>query len=182
MCVSSCLVSSLFRILPHFLRLFSLLGCYYILHTIKHTYNHTYTDLPWRCFLSSSVDCDFFPVILLVFFCCCATTAVLHLYTHFPCLSILFLSNMLLADTLFSSLSPFIFAVTAAALFRCVSISVSSLCHADNYFALTLNLSNRAQIGTDSTQTIAVAFTATVVCEGHLLCTLCTNTPIRLIR
>lgn len=111
-----------------------------------HTYNHTYTDLPWRCFLSSSVDCDFFPVILLVFFCCCATTSVLHLYTHFPCLSILFLSNMLLADTLFSSLSPIIFAVTAAALFRCVSISVSSLCHADNYFALTLNLSNRALI------------------------------------
>lgn len=147
MCVSSCLVSSLFRILPHFLRLFSLLGCYYILHTITHTYNHTYTDLPWRCFLSSSVDCDFFSCYFArFFFCCCATTAVLHLYTHFPCLSILFLSNMLLADTLFSSLSPIIFAVTAAALFRCVSISVSSLCHADNYFALTLNLSNRALI------------------------------------
>lgn len=107
-----------------------------------HTYNHTYTDLPWRCFLSSSVDCDFFPVILLVFF----FAAALLPTTHFPCLSILFPSNMLLADTLFSSLSPIIFAVTAAALFRCVSISVSSLCHADNYFALTLNLSNRALI------------------------------------
>lgn len=82
---------------------------------------------------------------------------------------------MLLADTLFSSPSPIIFAVTAVALFRCVSILVSSLCHADNYFALTLNLSNSAQIGTGSTQTIAVAFTATVVCEGHLLCTY-TNT------
>lgn len=151
------------------------------------TRSHTHTITLTQTFLGGVSSLHpliaiFFPVILLVFFCCCATTAVLHLYTHFPCLSILFLSNMLLADTLFSSLSPIIFAVTAAALFRCVSISVSSLCHADNYFALTLNLSNRAQIGTDSTQTIAVAFTATVVCEGHLLCRLCTNTHIRLIR
>lgn len=119
--------------------------CWVVIIFCTRSHTHTYTDLPWRCFLSSSVDCDFF-LLFCSFFCCCATTSVLHLYTHFPCLSILFLSNMLLADTLFSSLSPIIFAVTAAALFRCVSISVSSLCNADNYFALTLNLSNRALI------------------------------------
>lgn len=146
MCVSSCLVSSLFRILPHFLRLFSLLGCYYILHTITHTHTITLTQTFLGGVSSLHPLIAIFFLLFCSFFCCCATTSVLHLYTHFPCLSILFLSNMLLADTLFSSLSPIIFAVTAAALFRCVSISVSSLCHADNYFALTLNLSNRALI------------------------------------
>lgn len=104
-----------------------------------HIHNHTYTDLPRRCFLSSSVDCDFFLLFCSFFFLLLCFTC-----THFLCLSILFLSNMLLADTLFSPLSPIFVAFIATALFRCVSISVASLCHADNYFALTLNLSNRA--------------------------------------
>lgn len=69
--------------------------------TRSHTDTHSYTDRPSFGVVSSlHTLIAIFPVILLVFF------ALLHLCTHFPCLSILFLSNMLLADTLFSSRSP----------------------------------------------------------------------------
>lgn len=157
--------------LPFLFVVFCLTFCGYfhcwvviIFCTRSHIHNHTYTDLPRRCFLSSSVDCDFFLLFCSFFFCCCRSFTC----THFLCLSILFLSNMLLADTLFSSLSRIFAAFIAVALFRCVSISVSSLCHASNYFALTPKLSNRAQICTDSMKTIASAFTG--VCVKVIYC------------
>lgn len=143
---SSCLVSSLYFVSLFFCcGYFSLLGCYYILHTIRHhSLEHRQTFLR-RCFLSSSVDCDFSCYFARFF-------ALLHLCTHLLCLSILFLSNMLLADTLFSSRSPLLAALYFG---DCVDFFVG---HAD--FTPTLESANNC-----------CCFHRFIgECEGHLLC------------
>lgn len=131
---SSCLVSSLYFASLFFLccGYFSLLGCYYILHTIIYIHTRTQTDLPSALFPLFIRWLRFF-LLFCSFFC---TASPVH--THFPCLSILFLSNMLLADTLFSSRLPLL-----AELYFLVFVWISS------------PISHQHMI----CQTIAVAFT-----------------------
>lgn len=118
-------------ILPHFFFAVAIFHCWVVIIfcTRSHTDIHWYTDRPSFGVVSSLHPLiAIFPVILLVFF------ALLHLCTHFLCLSILFLSNMLLADTLFSSRLPLLGALNFGV---CVDFFVGQ---AD--FTPTLELSN----------------------------------------
>lgn len=131
---SSCLVSSLYFASLFFFAV-AIFHCWVVIIFCTRSYTYTLVHRQAflrRCFLSSSVDCDF-SCYLARFFC---TASPVH--THFPCLSILFLSNMLLADTLFSSRLPLL-----AELYFLVFVWISS------------PISHQHMI----CQTIAVAFT-----------------------
>lgn len=129
----------MFGFFPLFcLTFFSLLWLFFTVGLLlyfahDHIHTHSYTDRPSFGVVSSLHPLiAIFPVILLVF---CTASPV---HTHFPCLSILFLSNMLLADTLFSSRLPLL-----AELYFLVFVWISS------------PISHQHMI----CQTIAVAFT-----------------------